>query len=71
MNIEKLFYDTQRALFRGITSLVPTCDLQFAISSRLGVQSIFLDPTKTAELVRDSQPDLLVHGPAWITINKD
>lgn len=71
MQFAKIIYQSERLFFRIITKVIPTCDLQFAIAKREAVVSHFIDPHQTAELNLAQRSNVLVHGPAWITINKD
>lgn len=59
----KLAYDSLRATWRLILRLAPTCDLQWELGRRPGVQSTQLGPFE--------QRDFSVVGPATVTVNVD
>lgn len=56
-------YDSVRMIWRLILWLSPTCDLQWELSRRPGVESTALDPNELRAFT--------VTGPATVSINVD
>jgi len=56
-------YDSLRFIWRTILRLAPTCDLQWELCRRPGVESTVLDPCQ--------EYMFSASGPATVTINRD
>lgn len=61
--MSKTLYDSLRNVWRMILRWSPTCDLQWELSRRPGVETFQLDPYEDRTIQ--------AAGPAIVTVNKD
>ncbi len=61
--MSKAWYDSLRYMWRMILGWSPTCDLQWELGRRPGVETTLLDPYEDKKFSTS--------GPATVTINRD
>lgn len=61
--VTKTSYDIGRAIWKFLLGIVPTCDLQWELSRRPGVETFQLQPYE--------DKTIKASGPATLSINRD